>query len=946
VTKYIAVHKAEEHNLKKIDVNIPKKQLVVITGPSGSGKSSFLFDTILAESQRRYLESISSYAKQFIRRLNKPKVERITGLPPAISIEKMEKTSNPRSTVGTNTEIYDYLRLLFTHIGVPHCVNCGQEMEQLTAEAIVKLIVKENSSQKIDILSRVVHSKLGTHADILEQLLNRGYEKVRVDGVFYETQDIVLDGRKKHSIDVLVGLFKSNYVDFEQINGILKTALELGDGAVIINTGQHDIEFKDQLICSKCGTQYKRKGLSSFSFNKTEGACPECHGLGEIFDIDVSSIIPSEDLSPLEIFEITVGSGKRKKQKLGALGKALGFLPTSPFSQLTENQREIFLYGDPSLELTYKTHLKKDGNTYWEVTTVWEGLVPWLRQIFTEGSSNENRGYQRLANIIAKKYVTKVICKLCNGQKLRAESLAVKIRGLSIYEISNFTIEDALHFFEVLKLTQREHMIIGDVVDAIIAGLKRIKSVGLDYIHLNRLTRTLSTGEYQRIRLATLLGTTLTDILYCLDEPSIGLHPHDIGQIIEVLQNLSKQGNSVLVIEHDKDTICAADYIIDLGPYAGKQGGELVVEGTPSQVLNHPTSLTAQYLSGKLQISVPQHRRKGTGEKLILSGCKQHNLKDINVELPLGKFICVTGVSGSGKTTLIIDTLYKALLKEIRKVGLDVGKYDDIKGIEHISRVVLVDQSPIGRTPLSNAATYTKTFDYIRELFSELELSRKRGYEKGQFSFNTRVGRCPKCKGAGKLKIKMDFMGDVYITCEDCNGNRYDQETLEVTYKGKNIAEVLSLNISDALILFEDHQRIRIKLQTLVDLGLGYLELGQPATTLSGGEAQRMKIASELWRRGSSDTLYILDEPTTGLSTSDIETLLNALKSLLEVGNTIIVIEHNLEVIKTADWIVDLGPKGGAAGGRIIATGTPEDVSKVRTSYTGMHLRPLLHRDT
>ena len=942
MTGCIKVRQAEEHNLKKIDVDIPRDRLVVVTGPSGSGKSTLVFDTIFAEGQRRYVESLSSYARRFLGRLDKPKVDKITGLPPAISIEQKGRTKNPRSTVGTSTEIHDYLRLLYANIGVPHCVECGRAMEQLTAESAARLLLDENGGHRVFILAPVVRGEAGKHEEVFEGLLKNGFARVRVDGDTHDIDGIEIDGRKKHDIEVVVDRLEISQKVRERLIGSLETALETGEGAAVIaREGEPDLMFAEQLMCPKCGLQYEKLGPKAFSYNRPDGACTTCNGLGVTMAIDPALVVPNESMTIHEIGKRANGAERHWfTQRLEALGEHVGFSIDDRYSQLTNSQRDILMWGKPEITLHY---IQYSANSQWEISRKWWGLIPWLEKVFEDGRTSEKQWYQYRASYIANVLSRKIACESCGGRKLKPQSLAVTVSGKPIDAVTSMTIEEASDFFERIDLTEREMKIAELVLKEIRARLKFLISVGLEYLNLDRLSMTLSGGESQRIRLATQIGSALTGVLYCLDEPSIGLHPRDINRLIETFYHLRSLGNTVVVIEHDRDTIQAADYIIDLGPLAGIHGGQVVAEGSPDDVLKDPKSLTAQYLAGEMQIPVPNKRRENNGGKIVLRGARQHNLRNITVEFPLGNLICVTGVSGSGKSTLLYETLYRALHRRMGGTGPVPGAHDEIEGIEHIDRLVLVDQSPIGRTPRSNPATYTKTFGSIRALFAQMPEAKARGFSKGRFSFNTREGRCEKCQGSGVLRVEMHFMSDVFMTCDVCKGDRFDRETLEVTYKGKNITEVLSMTIEEALDFFRDIPKVADKLQTLVDVGLGYLELGQPATTLSGGESQRMKIASELSRRSTGKTLYLLDEPTTGLSASDVHVLLRVLNRLVEGGNTVIMVEHNLEVIKTADWLIDLGPEGGDAGGQVVAVGTPEDLCDAVESYTGNHLRDALY---
>jgi excinuclease ABC subunit A len=941
VTGYIKVRNAEEHNLKKVSVDIPRDRLVVVTGPSGSGKSTLVFDTIFAEGQRRYVESLSSYARRFLGRLDKPKVDKITGLPPAISIEQKGRTKNPRSTVATSTEIQDYLRLLYANIGVPHCVECNRPMEQLTAESAARLLLDENGGQRIHILAPIVRGEIGNHQEELDSLFKNGFARVRADGEIHEIENLQLDARKKHDVEVVVDRLELGQKHRERLIGSLETALETGEGAAIIaREGQPDLLFAEQLMCPKCGIQYEKLGPKAFSYNRPDGACPTCNGLGVTMSIDPDLIVPDMNMTAREISRRINGSERAWFMKrIQTLGEEKGFTLDTQYKDFTKSQVACFMFGRPNVQLSY---VMEGEESYWEIERKWIGLIPWLERLFENSKSSDKQWYQWWARRIANEFSRKTTCESCGGRKLKPESLAVTVSGKPIDELTSLTIEEAMQFFEGIELTEREQKIAELVLKEILARLRFLISVGLEYLNLDRASMTLSGGESQRIRLATQIGSALTGVLYCLDEPSIGLHPRDINRLIETFYHLRSLGNTVVVIEHDRDTITAADHIIDLGPMAGRHGGEVVAEGSPSEVLADPRSLTAQYLTGEKQIPVPETRRNGNGASIIVQNARANNLKGITVEFPLGKIICVTGVSGAGKSSITYDTLYKALAKIMNKATPQPGAYDSIEGVENIDRLVLVDQSPIGRTPRSNPATYTKTFGEIRELFAKMPEAKARGYGPGRFSFNTRAGRCEKCQGSGVLQVEMHFMSDVFMTCDVCKGNRFDRETLEVTYKGKSITEVLSLTIEEALEFFADIPKIADKLGTLADVGLGYLQLGQPATQLSGGEAQRMKLASELSRRATGRTLYLLDEPTTGLSASDVHVLLRVINRLIDAGNTAIIVEHNLEVVKTADWIIDLGPEGGDAGGEVIAQGTPEQVSEVWNSYTGNYLRAAL----
>lgn len=941
---YIKVRKAEEHNLKSIDVDIPRDRLVVVTGPSGSGKSTLVFDTVFAEGQRRYVESLSSYARRFLGRLDKPKVEKITGLPPAISIEQKGRTKNPRSTVGTSTEIHDYLRLLYANAGTAHCLKCNRPMEQLTAESAARLLLDENGGQWINVLAPVVRGETGNHKETLDSLVKNGFVRVRVDGETMDIEEVDLDARRKHDIEVVVDRLELNQKRRERLVGSLETALETGNGSAIVwSPGGDDLVFAEQLMCPKCGLQYEKLGPKAFSYNRPDGACPTCNGLGVTMSVDPELFIDDPEMTVLQLAKRVAANRNWFIERLEVLGKKIGYDIETKWKELTEQQRETILWGRPQYTLTYTTGSK---DSSWTVTRKWFGVVNWLERMFERGKGSDKQYLQWWSQRIANDFSRKVKCEDCDGRKLKPESLAVTVGGKSIDEVTSMTIEEAVKFFDNIELSERERKIAELVLKEIRTRLSFLVSVGLEYLNLDRESRTLSGGESQRIRLATQVGSALTGVLYCLDEPSIGLHPRDIDRLLNTFYHLRSLGNTVVVIEHDRDTIYSADHIIDLGPAAGRHGGTVVAEGPPSDVLLDPRSLTAQYLTGDRQIPVPESRRSGNGQSVIVRGARANNLKDLDVEFPLNKLICVTGVSGAGKSSLTYETLYKSLARTINGASLRPGKHEKIEGIENIDRLVLVDQSPIGRTPRSNPATYTKTFGEIRNLFAEMKEAKARGYSKGRFSFNTTEGRCSKCKGSGVLRVEMHFMSDVYMTCDVCKGKRFDRETLEVTYKGRNINEVLELTIDEAYEFFSDIPKIADKLKTLVDVGLGYLQLGQPATTLSGGEAQRMKLAAELSRQSTGNTLYLLDEPTTGLSASDIHVLLKVINRLIEGGNTAIIVEHNMEVIKTADWVIDLGPEGGEAGGRLLGAGTPEELTIVEDSYTGKHLRNSLFGST
>ncbi|MHA2360121.1 MAG: excinuclease ABC subunit UvrA, partial [Candidatus Thorarchaeota archaeon] len=894
-----------------------------------------------AEGQRRYVESLSSYARRFLGRLDKPKVDKITGLPPAIAIEQKGRTKNPRSTIATSTEIQDYLRLLYANIGIPHCVECKMPMEQLTAESAARLLLDENGGERIHILAPVVRGETGNQAEELDRLFKNGFARVRADGEVHEIEGLLLDARKKHDIEVVVDRLELSQKNRERLIGSLETALETGEGsAIVARENQPDLVFAESLMCPKCGIQYDKLGPKAFSYNRPDGACPTCNGLGVTMAIDPDLIVPDKEMTVRQISRKINGSERAWfLKRLQTLGEVKGFTLDTKYKDFTKAQIECFMWGRPNLQLSYTMEGEE---SYWEIERKWFGIVPWLDRLFERAKGSDKQWYQWWARRIANELSRKSTCESCGGRRLKPESLAVTVDEKPIDQITKMTIEEAVVFFNNITLSERDLKIAELVLKEVQARLRFLESVGLEYLNLDRASMTLSGGESQRIRLATQIGSALTGVLYCLDEPSIGLHPRDIDRLIETFYHLRSLGNTVIVIEHDRDTITAADHIIDLGPLAGRHGGEVIAEGPPDEVLADPKSLTAQYLAGEKQIPIPPDRRNGNGEGITVRNARTNNLKGITVEFPLGKLTCVSGVSGAGKSSLTYDTLYKALAREMNNASTRPGPYDRIDGIEKIDRLVLVDQSPIGRTPRSNPATYTKTFGEIRDLFAKMPEAKARGFGAGRFSFNTRAGRCEKCKGSGLLRVEMHFMSDVFMTCDVCEGNRFDR-ALEVTYKGKNVTEVLSLTIEEALEFFADIPKIADKLQTLVDVGLGYLQLGQPATQLSGGEAQRMKLASELSRKATGSTLYLLDEPTTGLSASDVHVLLRVINRLVDAGNSAIIVEHNLEVIKTADWIIDLGPEGGDAGGEVVAQGTPEEICEVWQSYTGNHLRDALY---
>ncbi|MEJ9151211.1 excinuclease ABC subunit UvrA [Bacillus smithii] len=936
----IIVKGARAHNLKNIDVTIPRDQLVVLTGLSGSGKSSLAFDTIYAEGQRRYVESLSAYARQFLGQMDKPDVDAIEGLSPAISIDQKTTSRNPRSTVGTVTEIYDYLRLLFARIGHPICPNHGIEITSQTIEQMVDRIMEYPERTRLQILAPVVSGKKGTHAKTLENMKKQGYVRLRVDGEMRDVEeDVQLDKNKKHSIEVVVDRIVVKDGIHSRLADSLEAALKLGEGKVIIDViGQEELLFSEHHACPYCGFSIGELEPRMFSFNSPYGACPTCDGLGSRLKVDVDLVIPDWNLSLREnaIAPWEPTSSQYYPQLLKAVCDHYGIDMDIPVKDIPKPLLDKILYGSDgeSIYFRYVTDFGQVKENYIE----FEGVIPNVERRYRETTSDYIREQME-------KYMAHQKCPTCKGHRLRKEALAVKIGGLHIGEVTQFSIKEAKKFFENLTLTEKEKKIAHLILREISQRLGFLDNVGLDYLTLSRAAGTLSGGEAQRIRLATQIGSRLTGVLYILDEPSIGLHQRDNDRLIETLKEMRDIGNTLIVVEHDEDTMLAADYLIDVGPGAGVHGGEIVSAGTPEEVMKDPNSLTGQYLSGKKFIPLPQERRKPDGRFIEIIGAKENNLKNVKVKFPLGVFIAVTGVSGSGKSTLVNEILYKALAHKLYQAKQKPGQHKEVKGIEHLDKVIEIDQSPIGRTPRSNPATYTGVFDDIRDVFARTTKAKMRGYKKGRFSFNVKGGRCEACRGDGIIKIEMHFLPDVYVPCEVCHGKRYNRETLEVKYKGKNIADVLDMTVEDALEFFENIPKIKRKLQTIADVGLGYIKLGQPATTLSGGEAQRVKLASELHRRSTGRTFYILDEPTTGLHVDDIARLLKVLQRLVENGDTVLVIEHNLDVIKTADYIIDLGPEGGDKGGTIVATGTPEEVAEVEQSYTGKYLKKILKRD-
>lgn len=939
--KQIIIKGAKEHNLQNIDLAIPRDEFIVITGLSGSGKSSLAFDTIYAEGQRRYVESLSAYARQFLGQMKKPEMEYIEGLSPAISIDQKTTKENPRSTVGTITEIYDYLRLLFARIGTPHCPKCGKEISHQTLGQIGDSIIEEGEGKKIHILAPVVRDKKGQHKDVLDDLRNKGFVRARVDGEVRDLEeDIDLPKTYRHSIEVVVDRLKIRKdVDFKRrLVDSLETASEFADGLinVLFSDDGRDYEkkYSEHFACVDCGINFEELTPRMFSFNAPQGACPECNGIGVKMEIDPDLIIPNKNLT-LNEGAVTPWAKSNKKenyyhQMLEAVSKHFNFSMDTPFNELTKEQQDIILYGcDDKIPFSFKRR-----NKSYQVNRQFEGVIPRMERLYIETKSNYSRKY-------ISKFMSDRKCHVCHGKRLRPEVLAVTVGGKSIADVVEMSIKDSYQFFLNLELTDREQFIAKEVLKEIRQRLKFLVDVGLDYLSMARSSGTLSGGEAQRIRLATQIGSGLVGVLYILDEPSIGLHQRDNVKLIETLKRLKNLGNTLIVVEHDEETILSADYVVDIGPGAGEHGGKVVACGTPEEIMESHESVTGQYISRRETIPIPQTRRSGNDESLIIRGARQNNLKNIDVEIPLGKFTCVTGVSGSGKSSLINEILYKGLSGKLNNKFTFAGDYDKIEGVSNIDKIIAIDQKPIGRTPRSNPATYTGVFTDIRDLFAETPEAKARGYKPGRFSFNVKGGRCEACSGDGIVQIEMHFLADVFVPCEVCCGKRYNEETLDIRYKGKNIYEVLEMTVEEALDFFEHIPKIHKKLKTLLDVGLGYMKIGQPATTLSGGEAQRIKLAKELSRSNTGNTLYILDEPTTGLHFEDIKRLLSVLARLTDAGNSVVVIEHNLDVIKTADYIIDLGPEGGDGGGKVIATGTPEEIAKSGT-YTGEFLQKIL----
>lgn len=934
----IRIKGARENNLKNINLEVPRNQFVVFTGLSGSGKSSLAFDTIYAEGQRRYMESLSSYARQFLGQMEKPDVDSIEGLSPAISIDQKSTNRNPRSTVGTVTEIYDYFRLLYARIGIPHCPKCGKVISKQTVDQMVDRLIQLPERTRIQLLAPIVRGRKGEHAKVFQSAKKSGYVRVRVDGNIYDlSEEIPMEKNKKHNIEIVVDRLVIKQGIEKRLTDSIETTLSLTDGLMTVDVidGQ-PLNFSQSFSCPDCGISIDEIEPRSFSFNNPFGACPVCHGLGYKMEFDPDLMIPDQKLSiaegAIQVFGWQSCTDKKSYTRaiLNALAQEYGFDLETPFKEYPEKIKNILLYGTNGREV--KVHYKgQRGEGVYDVA--FEGIIRNVGRRYREASQNMKAEYET--------FMTITPCEECHGQRLKAESLAVTVAGKNIAQMCEMSVGDMVQFLDQMELSERQKLIGEQVLKEIKARVGFLNDVGLDYLTLSRATGTLSGGEAQRIRLATQIGSGLVGVAYILDEPSIGLHQRDNDKLIRTLKNLRDLGNTLIVVEHDEDTMLAADYIVDIGPKAGEYGGEVVATGTAKQIMKNKKSITGAYLSGRIKIPVPETRRKPSGFLKVI-GAQENNLKNIDVEIPLGVFTCITGVSGSGKSSLVNQILYKRLAKELNRAKTKPGKHKEIEGFDQLDKIIAIDQSPIGRTPRSNPATYTGVFDQIRELFAMTKDAKSRGYNKGRFSFNKKGGRCEACSGDGIIKIEMHFLPDVYVPCEVCHGKRYNRETLEVKYKGKSIYDVLNMTVEEACEFFSNLPSISRKMETLRDVGLGYIRLGQPSTELSGGEAQRIKLASELSKRSTGKTIYILDEPTTGLHFADVHKLVDILGKLTEGGNTVIVIEHNLEVIKTADYIIDMGPEGGAGGGTVVAQGTPEEICEVEKSYTGQYLKKYL----
>lgn len=937
----IVVKGARAHNLKGVDIELPKNKLIVMTGLSGSGKSSLAFDTIYAEGQRRYVESLSAYARQFLGQMDKPDVDTIEGLSPAISIDQKTTSKNPRSTVATVTEIYDYIRLLYARVGKPYCPYHGIEIESQTVQQMVDRILELEERTKIQLLAPVISHRKGNHEKLIEDIGKKGYVRLRVDDEIVDVNEVPqLDKNKNHTIEVVVDRLVVKDGIETRLADSIETALELAEGNLTVDViNGEELKFSENHACPICGFSIGELEPRMFSFNSPFGACPTCDGLGQKLKVDLDLVIPDKNKTlnegAIEPWEPT--SSDFYPTLLKRVCEVYKINMDKPYKKLTDRQKNILMNGSGEKEIEF-TFTQRNGGTR-KRKMVFEGVVPNIDRRYHESPSEYTRE-------MMSKYMTELPCETCHGKRLSKEALFVYVGDYNIGEVVEYSIKNALYYFENLKLSDQDKSIADQILKEIISRLSFLNNVGLEYLTLDRSSGTLSGGEAQRIRLATQIGSRLTGVLYVLDEPSIGLHQRDNDRLINTLKEMRDLGNTLIVVEHDDDTMRAADYLVDVGPGAGNHGGEVVSSGTPNKVMKDKKSLTGQYLSGKKRIEVPEYRREITDRKIQIKGAKSNNLKNVNVDFPLSVLTVVTGVSGSGKSSLVNEILYKALAQKINKSKVKPGNFDEIKGIDQLDKIIDIDQSPIGRTPRSNPATYTGVFDDIRDVFAQTNEAKIRGYQKGRFSFNVKGGRCEACKGDGIIKIEMHFLPDVYVPCEVCDGKRYNRETLEVTYKGKNIADVLEMTVEEATHFFENIPKIKRKLQTLVDVGLGYITLGQQATTLSGGEAQRVKLASELHKRSTGRSIYILDEPTTGLHVDDISRLLKVLNRIVENGDTVVIIEHNLDVIKTADHIIDLGPEGGEGGGTIIATGTPEEIAQNKGSYTGQYLKPVLERDS